>query len=226
MSHINAMDEKEGEGVKVFRLKWPIILLEPPDHGSEEPSNGADKGAALVNGSLLLEDDNRLIGLSHGLPRLSERRSSCRDLRRFQRRRGSSFSAYFDVDFGQSLLSRKQFSRKNSYAPDLAQRLENTNRDSLCASTTTTSNRDGNEARIDGEGKSLLDALPCNWFFSNRDKSAATFSNMGEHGRRRPSLIVMLSEEGQQISLLQVAQENFTAVSTVKELSLGAPLSQ
>ena len=116
----------------------------------------------------------------------------------------------------------------------------------------------------------------------------------GEHGRRRPSLIVMLSEEGQQISLLQVnfmsynnspqkswpihdsfshhqsscmsiisssnvmnqdkpsrwpfinvyifewrrmtqvafyqmtqvAQENFTAVSTVKELSLGAPLSQ
>jgi len=82
MSHINAMDEKEGEGVKVFRLKWPIILLEPPDHGSEEPSNGADKGAALVNGSLFLEDDNRLIGLSHGLPRLSERRSSCRDLRR------------------------------------------------------------------------------------------------------------------------------------------------
>ena len=61
------MDEKEGEGVKVFRLKWPIILLEPPDHGSEEPSNGADKGAALVNGSLLSEDDNRLLGLSHGL---------------------------------------------------------------------------------------------------------------------------------------------------------------
>ena len=70
-THINAMDEKEGEGVKVFRLKWPIIFLEPPDHGSEEPPNGADKGAALVNGSLFSEDDNRLIGLSHGLKMFS-----------------------------------------------------------------------------------------------------------------------------------------------------------
>jgi len=218
-THINAMDQNE-EKVKANRLKQPIVLLEPPDHRYVDPSNGADKGsdkgadkgaAVAFQGSLLSEDDNRLLGL----PRLSERRSSCRDLRRFQRRRGSSFAEYFDVDFGQSLLSRKQFSRKNSYAADLAQRLEN-----------TTSNHNGNEARIDGEGQSLLNVLPCNWFFSNPDESAATFSNVAESGRTRPSLIVMLSEDGQKISLLQVARENFTAVSTVKELSLGAPLSQ
>jgi len=227
-TRINAMDQNEEEEVKVNRLKLPIILLEPPDHGSGEPSNGADFGdVAVSNGPLPSEDDNRLLGLSPELSRLSERRSSSRDLRRFQRRRGSSFSEYFDVDFGQSLLSRKQFSRKNSYAADLALRIEkeNINRDSLCASTSS-SNHNGKEARIDGEVKSLLNVLPCNWFFSNPDESLAPFSNLGESGRRRPSLVVMVSEEGQKISLLQVAKENFTAVSTVKELSLGAPLSQ
>merc|ERR1712192_92625 len=197
-----------------------------PENGLGGSSNEAQKGATVVvNGPLLLEDDNRL-GLPPELPRLTERRSSCRDLRRFQRRRASSFAEYFDVDFGQSLLSRKQFSRKNSYALDLAHRLEkeNTNQDSFFACATT-SIYNGNEAKIDGEHKTLLSNLPCNWFFSNREESSASFSNTGKNGRRA-SLIVMVSEEGQKISLLQVAQENFTAVSSVKELSLGAPLSQ
>ena len=62
------MDQNEEEEVKVNHLKLPIILLEPPDHGSGEPSNGVDKGAVAVsNGPLLSEDDNRLHGLSPGL---------------------------------------------------------------------------------------------------------------------------------------------------------------
>merc|ERR1712192_227521 len=196
-------------------MKLLLVLLEPPDNSSGGSSNEAQKGATVVvNGPLLLDDDNRL-GLPPELPRLTERRSSNRDLRRLQRRRASSFAEYFDVDFGQSLISRKQFSRKNSYALDLAQKLEkeNTNQDSICA---TTSIYNGNEAKIDGEHKTLLSNLPCNWFFSNRDESAASFSNTGKNGRGA-SLIVMVSEEGQKISLLQVAQENFTAVSSVKE---------
>merc|ERR1712032_243085 len=137
-----------GGNVNDSSLKLPLVLLEPPDTGSGS-SDEAQKGAATVNGPLLLEDDNHL-GLPPELPRLSERRSSSRDLRRLQRRRASSFAEYFDVDFGQSLLSRKQFSRKNSYALDLAQRLEkeNTNRDSLYTSTTT-SVYNGNEAKTD-----------------------------------------------------------------------------
>jgi len=228
-SNANTYGLKAAKSGEDSEMKLPVILLDPPpDNGSGGDSNEAQKGATVVvNGPplALVEDDNRL-SLLHDLPRLTERRSSNRDLRRLQRRRGSSFAEYFDVDFGQSLLSRKQFSRKNSYALDLAQRLEkeNTKQDSLWASATT-SIYNGNEVKIDGEHKTLLSSLPCNWFFSNRDESAASFSNTGKTGRRA-SLIVMVSEEGQKISLLQVAQENFTAVSSVKELSLGAPLSQ
>ena len=117
-----------------------------------------------------------------------------------QRRRASSFAEYFDVDFGQSLLSRlskakykklklkpetllrKQFSRKNSYALDLAQRLEkeNTNRDSLYTSTTT-SVYNGNEAKTDGEHTSLLNVscfTTCQTFISKFNKAQIGQSNI------------------------------------------------
>ena len=106
------MDQKpqnQGGKVNVGCLKLPVILLDLPDNGSGGSSNEAQKGATVVNGPLLLEDDNRL-GLPPGLkmffsdvkesphflarkcdesdylpelPRLTERRSSNRDLRRF-----------------------------------------------------------------------------------------------------------------------------------------------
>ena len=65
------MDQKQQnqEGnVNDSSLKLPLVLLQP-DNGSGS-SNEAQKGAATVNGPLLLEDDNRL-GLPPGLKMFS-----------------------------------------------------------------------------------------------------------------------------------------------------------
>ena len=66
------MDQKQQnqEGnVNDRSLKLPLVLLEPPDTGSGS-SDEAQKGAATVNGPLLLEDDNHL-GLPPGLKMFS-----------------------------------------------------------------------------------------------------------------------------------------------------------
>ena len=69
---ISYMDQKQQnqEGnVNDSSLKLPLVLLELPDNGSGS-SNEAQKGATVVNGPLLLEDDNRL-GLPPGLKMFS-----------------------------------------------------------------------------------------------------------------------------------------------------------
>jgi hypothetical protein len=77
----------------------------------QERALGADHHPAAIT-----EDDHHLsVASDPPLSRLvMKRNSSCKDLRRFQRRRTSSFAELFDGDFAQNLISRNQFNPKES----------------------------------------------------------------------------------------------------------------
>ena len=147
------------------------------------------------------------------------KRNSChefKDMRKWQRRRASSFADYFDGDFGQSLLSRNNFRRKSSVSSvsldfthlgDTEEDISETIKQANVSYSKTASNQ------------AYFQILPSNWFFLKVDSQTAG----GEESKCGRMIVV--TGEGQQLTLSQLVASNFTAASGVRELNMTAPTS-